>query len=243
MKENHDESYKTIDHPTLFHELLYSELSEEEKSVKRMVQEAQVIVSAAILTSSWAAAIASFHIINTPEIFKKLRAELVEAIPDPLTLLEWQHLEHLPYLTGCIKEGIRLAYGISSRMPRLARQDLKYKDWLIPAGTPVSMTIVDMNHDEEVFPKSHEFIPERWLNNPTTKDGQPLEPIFCWIWQRFKAMHWVKVRILVASPNTLRVTSTHRITVSLKRSCTWVLLQSSGGFLSNYMRPMCLIPF
>lgn len=178
MKENHDESYKTIDHPTLFHELLHSDLTEEEKSVKRMVQEAQVIVSAAILTSSWAAAIASFHITNNPEIFRKLRAELVEAIPDPLSILDWQNLEHLPYLTGCIKEGIRLAYGIASRMPRMARQELKYKGWVIPAGTPVSLTIVDMNHDEQIFPQSHEFIPERWLNNPTTKDGQPLERYF-----------------------------------------------------------------
>jgi len=178
LKENYDESYKTIDHPTLFHELLYSDLSEDEKSVKRMVQEAQVIVSAAILTSSWAAAVASFHIINTPDILRKLRAELVEAIPDPLTLLDWQNLEHLPYLTGCIKEGIRLSYGISSRMPRMARQDLKYKDWVIPAGTPISMTIVNMNHDEEIFPHSHKFIPERWVNNPTTKDGQPLDRYF-----------------------------------------------------------------
>jgi cytochrome P450 len=175
LKANHDEAHKTTDHPTLFHELLDSDLSEQEKSVHRMVQEAQVVVSAAILTTSWAAAVASFHIINDPEIFKKLRAELVEAIPDPFSRLEWQNLERLPYLTGCIKEGIRLAYGISSRLPRVARQDIKYKQWVIPAGTPVSMTIVDMNHDEEVFPDSHSFIPERWMNNPTTKDGSPLE--------------------------------------------------------------------
>ena len=158
--------------------MLHSDLSPKEKSVNRMVQEAQVIIGAAILTTSWAAAVASFHIINNPAIFKKLRAELEDAIPDPATLLDWQHLEPLPYLSGCIKEGIRLAYGIASRLPRVSRSDLKYKDWRIPAGTPVSMTIVDMNHDEEVFPQSHSFVPERWSNNPTTKDGQPLEKYF-----------------------------------------------------------------
>lgn len=178
LKENHDETNKTVDHATLFHEMLNSELSPKEKSVKRMVQEAQVIIGAAILTTSWAAAVASFHIINRPEIFKKLRAELEEAIPDPSTQVDWQVLEQLPYLTSCIKEGVRLAYGIASRLPRVARSDLKYKDWTIPAGTPVSMTIVDMNHDEDVFPRSHSFEPDRWLSNPTTKDGQALERYF-----------------------------------------------------------------
>ncbi|KIX02127.1 uncharacterized protein Z518_08066 [Rhinocladiella mackenziei CBS 650.93] len=178
LKENHDETHKLVDHATLFHEMLNSDLSPKEKSVNRMVQEAQVIIGAAILTTSWAAAVASFHIINNPEIFGKLRIELEEAIPDLNTKLDWQNLQQLPYLNGCVKEGIRLAYGIASRLPRVARTDLKYKGWTIPAGTPVSMTIVDMNHDEEVFPQSHSFVPERWLGNPTSKNGHSLERYF-----------------------------------------------------------------
>ncbi|KAL6249853.1 hypothetical protein RBB50_003709 [Rhinocladiella similis] len=178
LKEDHDETHKTVDHATLFHEMLNSDLSPREKSVNRMVQEAQVIIGAAILTTSWAAAVASFHIIDNPEICSKLRSELEEALPDPHTKPDWQNLEQLPYLSGCIKEGIRLAYGIASRLPRVARTDLRYKDWVIPAGTPVSMTIVDMNHDEDVFPQSRSFIPERWLGKATTKDGRSLERYF-----------------------------------------------------------------
>ncbi|KEF57549.1 uncharacterized protein A1O9_05466 [Exophiala aquamarina CBS 119918] len=178
LKAEHDKTQKQADHATLFHEMLHSDLAPIEKSVERMMQEAQVIIGAAILTTSWAAVVASFHIIDKPDIFKKLRAELEEAIPDPKAPLDWQHLEQLPYLTGCIKEGIRLAYGIASRLPRVARHDLRYKDWVIPAGTPVSMTIVDLNHDEDVFPDSHSFVPERWLGNPVTARGQSLEQYF-----------------------------------------------------------------
>ena len=141
------------------------------------MQEAQVIVGVAILTTSWAAAVASFHIIDKPDILKKLRAEL-EAIPDPKARVNWQYLEQSPYLTGCIKEGIRLAYGIASRLPRVARQDLKYKDWAIPTGTPVSRTIVDVNQDKDIFLDSHSFVPERWLENPITANGQSLERHF-----------------------------------------------------------------
>lgn len=38
-----------------------------------------------------------------------------------------------------------------------------------------SMTIPDVSHDEEIFPSSREFIPERWLNDPKTPDGLPLD--------------------------------------------------------------------
>ena len=37
------------------------------------------------------------------------------------------------------------------------------------------MTIPELSHDESIFPKSHEFIPERWLNDPKTSDGVPLD--------------------------------------------------------------------
>lgn len=158
--------------------MLNSDLPDSEKTVLRLQQEAQVIIGAAILTSSWAMSVASFHLANQPETAQRLREELVNAIPDPSSTLDWQQLERLPYLTGVMREGIRLAYGIASRIPRVAYRDVNFRDWVIPAGTPISMTIVDMNHDESIFPNSFEFRPERWLNNPTTHNGNSLEKYF-----------------------------------------------------------------
>ncbi len=178
IKEGRNEAHKMVDHPTLFHEMLHSDLPPQEKTVNRLFQEAQVIIGAGILTTGWSLTVASFHIINNPDVFRKLRAELVDALPDLTTPLDWQMLEQLPYLNGCVKEGIRLAYGVASRLPRVSRKPLRYEDWTIPPGTPVSMTIVDMNHDEEVFPDSRSFVPERWMNNPRTKNDSPLERYF-----------------------------------------------------------------
>ncbi len=37
------------------------------------------------------------------------------------------------------------------------------------------MTIPELSHDESIFPDSRQFIPERWLNDPHTTDGIPLD--------------------------------------------------------------------
>jgi hypothetical protein len=78
-----------------------------------------------ILTTSWALTIAGFHIADKPEIFRKLRAELLQALPDPRAPLDFVKLEKLHYLSACIREGIQLAYGVTSRMPRLAHKALQ----------------------------------------------------------------------------------------------------------------------
>lgn len=166
-------------HPTIFAELLDSDLPPQEKSVARLGDEAQLMLGAGIETVTWSLSVATFHIINNPGIFAKLRAELKEALPRADTPLDWQKLEKLPYLSACVQEGIRLGYGVSARNPRISPiKSTKYKDWTIPAGTPVSMTIVDVNHDEELFHDSHLYIPERWLDSPKTKSGQSLNRYF-----------------------------------------------------------------
>ncbi len=124
--------------------MLQSDLPPEELTPDRLFQEAQSIIGGGVLTTGWALTVAGFHIIDKPEIFRKLRTELIEAIPDPTVPLDWLKLEQLPYLSAVIREGIRLAYGVTARSPRLSPKALQYKDWVIPPRTPVSMTMVDM---------------------------------------------------------------------------------------------------
>jgi cytochrome P450 len=159
--------------------MLNSSLPPEELSLERLGNEAQTIVGAGLETTAYSLSIASFHIINNPAVHAKLKSELDAALPDVNTELDWLQLEKLPFLTGCIQEAIRLSYGLSARQQRVSpNKSIKYRDWIIPPGTPVSMTIVDVHHDEKIYPKSKEFIPERWMNNPKTEDGSSLGRYF-----------------------------------------------------------------
>ena len=177
--EGRNQNYKEVEHPTIFHTVLESDLPPSEKSAERLIDEAQTIVAAGLLTTSWALSVASFHIISDTQIFECLRNELVKAIPDPLQHLKWPDLERLPYLNACTREAVRLSYGVSTRSPRISpKAAMNYREWTIPAGVPVSMTIYDVCHDEHIFPDSYTFKPERWLNNPKTSDGSPLDRYF-----------------------------------------------------------------
>jgi cytochrome P450 len=174
-----DLSYEKPSHPTIFHELLNSDLPSQEKSVDRLGDEAQLMIGAGLETTAWALTVTSFHLINNPTILKKLRAELEATIPNPTVKVDSLSLEKLPYLSACIQEGIRLSYGVSARNPRISPdKPTRYKDWVIPAGTPVSMTTVDVHHDEHIYPSSRSFIPERWLDNPKTEEGDSLNRYF-----------------------------------------------------------------
>jgi cytochrome P450 len=69
--------------------MLHSDLPPHEKTPERLFQEAQVIVGGGILTTSWALTIAGFHIADKPHVFQKLRAELLQAIPDLMAPLDF----------------------------------------------------------------------------------------------------------------------------------------------------------
>jgi len=137
------------------------------------------MIGAGVETVAWALTTTVFHLLDNPSSLKKLRTELEEAIPNPTTIPNSLALEKLPYLAACAKEGVRLSTGVSVRLPRVSpNKPIKYRDWMIPPGTPVSMTTLDVLRDQQIFPDSSSFVPERWLDNPKTKDGDSLSRYF-----------------------------------------------------------------
>jgi cytochrome P450 len=175
--ESDKEKYKVEGMPTIFHELLNSDLPPQEKTLDRLGQEAQLIVGAGLDTTAHALNTTTFHLLDNPEKLYKLRLELKEAMPDPKSRTSLLVLERLPYLSAVIMEGLRLSYGVSLRSQRIAYEPMRYGDYIIPPGVPVGMTTPMTHHDESIYPNSNEFIPERWIDGKTP-DGRPLEHFF-----------------------------------------------------------------
>jgi cytochrome P450 len=158
-------------HPTIFHELLASDLPQHEKSYERLWQEGSALIGAGVETTSNTLIVSLYHLLQNPEKLARLKKELEEAIPDPSKLAPWAKLETLPYLTAVLREGLRMAFGTISRFIRVAPEsNLQYKDYVIPAGTAVSMTVAHFCYNPEVFEEPYKFEPERWLNKNKATD-------------------------------------------------------------------------
>ncbi|EFY91972.1 cytochrome P450 monooxygenase, putative [Metarhizium acridum CQMa 102] len=68
----------------------------------------------------------------------------------------WVELEKAPYLSAC---------GMN-RTPRVfPHDDNEVCAWLLPKGTPISMSTYWMHNDPVVFPNPESFEPDRWINN------------------------------------------------------------------------------
>ena len=163
--------------PSIFETLLDSDLPPFDKSVGRLVEDAQTLVGAGSITTSIALALATYYIISDPSIESKLVSELKSAIPDadePPSLIE---LEKLPYLSATVLEALRISYGVSHRLQRVApTSTITYGSYTLPPGTPVSMTSVHIHDNTSIFPSPRTFRPERWL--PLETEGARLQKYF-----------------------------------------------------------------
>ncbi|KAL4814455.1 cytochrome P450 [Aspergillus spinulosporus] len=156
--------------PSLFAALLDAPLPEAEKTDSRLGGEGFLMIAAGTETTAWTLTVITFHLLNQPDTLNRLRSELQDA--DALNL-PWAALERLPYLTAVIHEGLRLSYGVSQRISRIApTETLVYRgeyngrriEYSIPPGTTMGMSNTINHHNEDVFPDSDAFIPERWID-------------------------------------------------------------------------------
>lgn len=155
------------------HTILESNLPSTEKTVERMNDEVGTITGAAFETAAQSIRTILYYLYSDPVNLARLRDELSQAAEKhgDRENLSLSVLEQLPFLTGCICEGLRLSPGLATRLARVAPdRDLFYSQQRIPAGTPVGMTVLLMHMDETLYPQPDTFDPSRWTNSGTRSD-------------------------------------------------------------------------
>lgn len=135
---------------TIFRGVLESRLPPQEKTLARMTADAGTIMVAGTLTTTFYLALATYYLLASPGVLRRLKEELRAALGAPLPpgallgtsrMVRLEELEKLPYLTAVIQEAFRLSYGSSSRLQRAApEEELVYRDrgtgreWVVPKG-------------------------------------------------------------------------------------------------------------
>ncbi|KAL9013251.1 MAG: hypothetical protein Q9173_002036 [Seirophora scorigena] len=141
--------------PRFLQQILESNLASSEKTAERMGQEAFSIIAAGGETVARTLTTLTYHLISNPPI------------------LAFHELEQLPWLTAVIKESMRLWGVMASRSPLVSPTPLQYKNWVIPAGTPIGMTMMNVLHNPTIYPSPHTFDPSRWLElSPNSPENQ-----------------------------------------------------------------------
>ncbi|KAL5336611.1 cytochrome P450 [Aspergillus crustosus] len=193
----------TTSQHTFFHDVLDSNLPQEEKSPERLAQEVQVVIGAGAETTGKMLTWTTYYLLENPEKLNKLKEELARLDPDhTATLVDF---EKMPYLTSIMLEGLRLSYGVSSRLQRIAPdRDLQFHEWSIPAGTPVGMSSALIHHNEDIFPDSREFIPERWIDPERRKHLEKYMVAFTKGSRQCIGLNLARAEILLALPTVIR---------------------------------------
>ena len=124
---------------TIFHTLLNPDAARAEgyevPTVQHMVDESFGMLAAAAETAGNAMTICAFHVVFNPEIYAKLRTELCDAFPDPAKPMDFLTAEKLPYLTGVVKDGLRLSYGVIHPLPRVVPESgAVFNGYVLPKG-------------------------------------------------------------------------------------------------------------
>lgn len=106
-----------------------------------------------------------------PDVYHKLRAEVLKADEEDPSLS--YNPQTLPYLDAVVREGLRLGQANPSRFPRSVPASgwsftaSNGSTYFFPAGTVVGCQTGTLHFNADVFKDPTEFIPERWLDNPS----------------------------------------------------------------------------
>lgn len=166
--DDFDDREKRGGRSSIFEAALDSDLPPFEKSVPRLVDDAQTLVGAGSITTSFSLGLGTYYILSDANVLEELMAELEKAMPSA-DLLPLGELEKLPYLTAVYLEILRISYGVMHRLQRVCpNHAITYHDYTLPPGTPISMSAPDIHDNPGIFPEPRNFRPERWLPLETT---------------------------------------------------------------------------
>ncbi|OWP00068.1 cytochrome P [Marssonina coronariae] len=82
-------------------------------------------------------------------------------------------IQALPYLSGVVREGLRLSMANPTRLPHVVPHGgWVFKGTHFPAGSFVGCSATELHLDPQAYPSPYEFQPERWLPGNVTPSAE-----------------------------------------------------------------------
>ncbi|KAI4598965.1 hypothetical protein KJ359_002380 [Pestalotiopsis sp. 9143b] len=146
-------------------------------------QQTDIVVKSIKQQSLWgeavfffAAAATFFYLSRNLECYKKLAEEIRTTFKSPHEIRGGPQLSGCRYLRACIDESLRMSPPVPGTLWREAvsmNHPMIVDGHVIPPGTQVGVSIYSLHHNEEYFPDSFRFEPERWLPGGSPRRSNP----------------------------------------------------------------------
>jgi cytochrome P450 len=160
-------------HPTIFTEIQREKLPPRDKSSKSIYENAQMLIGAGFETTGFALSVATYHVFSNTSLYHQLKAELRPVFSQPGGIPSLTELEKLPLSKAVIQESLRMSVGVMSRLQRRnTREDMQFREWVIPKRTLVAMSQPLIHYNEDIFSEPWEFNVGRWMRG---KESEELE--------------------------------------------------------------------
>ncbi|XDG07561.1 hypothetical protein ABKA04_007176 [Annulohypoxylon sp. FPYF3050] len=145
--------------------------------------EANFFLTAAGETTKTTMSALFFYLSRNPECYMKLAHEIRSTFSSG-SEIGGISLATCHYLRACIDETLRMSPPASGVLWRERAGDdkddrpLVIDGHVIPAGTVFGMSIYSLHHNEDCFPDSFLFSPERWLDQSASNAGKKSREAF-----------------------------------------------------------------
>jgi cytochrome P450 len=158
-------------HPTIFTEIQREKLPARDKTRKSIYENAQMLIGAGFETTGFALSVATYHVLSSPSLYRQLKSELSPVFAKSGNVPSWTELEKVPLLKAVIQESLRMSVGVMSRLQRRnMREDMQFREWIIPRGTLVAMSQPLIHYNEDIFPDPWTFDVGRWMRGEESEE-------------------------------------------------------------------------
>ena len=104
---------------------------------------------------------ASIVMFEHPEALQKAKEEVASVIKSEEDLT-FDNLKKLTYLEAIQWETMRMHSPVAGNLLRTCTQDTLFGDIPLSKGTNIAIRYKPMLYDPNIFPRPHDFKPERW---------------------------------------------------------------------------------
>jgi len=107
-----------------------------------------------------------FYLSQNRNCYEKLVTEIRTNFKCPSEIQTGPQLAQCSYLRACINEAMRMSPPISSTLWReVCKGGIVVDNRYIPEGVDIGVSPYALHHNENIFPESYKFKPERWIKS------------------------------------------------------------------------------